>query len=52
MKKDRDGEKVRKQDGMSTIIINYNDKIIMKYRIALLFRGAKLSLFLRIDLEP
>ena len=30
MKKGRDGEKVKKQDGMSTIIVNYSDKIIRK----------------------
>ena len=29
MKKGRDGEKIKKQDGMSTIIVNYSDKIIM-----------------------
>ena len=28
--KGRDEEKVMKQDGMSTIIVNYSDKIIMK----------------------
>ena len=30
MKTGRDGEKVKKQDGMSTIIVNYSDKIIRK----------------------
>ena len=30
MKKGKDGEKVKKQDGMSTIIVNYSDKIIRK----------------------
>ena len=28
MKKGRDGEKVKKQDWMSMIIVNYSDKII------------------------
>ena len=28
MKKGRDGEKVKKQDGMSMLIVNYSDKII------------------------
>ena len=28
--KGRNGEKVKKQDGMSTIIVNYSDKIIRK----------------------
>ena len=30
MYKGRDGEKIRKQDGMSTVILNYSDKIIRK----------------------
>ena len=30
MYKGRDEEKVKKQDGMSTIILNYSDKIIIK----------------------
>ena len=30
MIKGRDREKVKKQDGMSTIIVNYSDKIIRK----------------------
>ena len=28
--KGRDGDKVQKQDGMNTIIVNYSDKIIRK----------------------
>ena len=29
--KSRDGEKLKKQDGMSMIIVNYSDKIIRKF---------------------
>ena len=31
MKKGRDREKVQKQDELSTIIVNYSDKIIRKF---------------------